>query len=366
LGLSGREIADYAFWCSASGGLSDTIRQETRENGLLYLVVKEVIVVSHRDMGITSEKRAFTLIEVLVVVAIIALLVAILLPSLRNAREEARSAVCASRMRQLTTAGSMWLLETGKKGVPAHRGWAPHVLKAMSGETTPFTCPSDLKPGPIAPMFISQYRSGFRYPMLATDSGYFRRNREVDSNGAYRLDMETEADVSGGDKDFDDATIHVTPLLDEPSFAEVWARKRSTGRELWLHDYRGRVLEKNFSTTARYKQPILWGSYGMNLSAAIPGAKSWNALYLDYTDWSAVVERKLGVRATDGHVRGDGPNRPEWIAPRHVRTLNVGFVDTHVDRLHPHKLALPADENAGSIWHPPRPPGWMPPRLSVE
>lgn len=260
----------------------------------------------------------------------------------------------------------MWILEHEKKSVPAHRGWAPYVLKAMSGETTPFTCPSDLKPSPIVPLFISQYRAGYKYPMLSTDSGYFRRSREPDSNGAYRLDMETEADVSGGDKDFDDATVYVTPLSDEPKLAEVWVEKRSTGRELWLHDWRGGVLERNFSVTARYKQPILWGSYGMNLSAAIPGAKSWNALYMDYTDWSAVVERKLGVRATDGHIRGDGPLRPEWIAPRHVKRLNVGFVDTHVERKHPDAMTVPADENAGSIWHPRRPPGWMPPRLSVE
>lgn len=53
-------------------------------------------------------ERAFSLLELLVVVAIIATLVSILLPSLGTAREVARAAACSSNLHALGVAGAMY------------------------------------------------------------------------------------------------------------------------------------------------------------------------------------------------------------------------------------------------------------------
>ena len=58
-----------------------------------------------------NRKKAFTLIELLVVVAIIALLISILLPSLARARELSKRVVCAANSRGIGQACKIYAQE---------------------------------------------------------------------------------------------------------------------------------------------------------------------------------------------------------------------------------------------------------------
>ena len=71
----------------------------------------------------------FTVVELLVVVAVVALLVALLLPALRAARLASKQTLCASRVRQLTVAATMYHLD--------HRAFPRPESIAVMGEVIP-------------------------------------------------------------------------------------------------------------------------------------------------------------------------------------------------------------------------------------
>jgi prepilin-type N-terminal cleavage/methylation domain-containing protein/prepilin-type processing-associated H-X9-DG protein len=80
----------------------------------------------------TSASNAFTLVELLVVIGIIALLISVLLPALNRARESARSVKCLSNLRQLSQATIMFSQEN-QGYMPAAGGSSVLIVDPTSG-----------------------------------------------------------------------------------------------------------------------------------------------------------------------------------------------------------------------------------------
>ncbi len=121
--------------------------------------------------------RAFTLVELLVVIAIIALLLAILMPALQKAKSLAKTAVCVAGCRSLSTAWATYASDNDSKMVSSMTGYSDfftHLSKS------PLLCPNPwvdwagypTESSTNTERQIKAIKQGVLYPYVGTPKAY--------------------------------------------------------------------------------------------------------------------------------------------------------------------------------------------------
>ena len=104
----------------------------------------------------TTIRKAFTLIELIVVIAIIGVIVGLLLPAVQSARAASRRATCQSQLRQVGIALDLYMNRSGRRATYPDAASLPSVTPAKPSMATVlasysedskqmYECPDDLK-----------------------------------------------------------------------------------------------------------------------------------------------------------------------------------------------------------------------------
>ena len=94
----------------------------------------------------TNKKAGFTLVEIMIVVAIIGLLAAIAIPNFIRARKQSQTTTCLNNLRQIDSAKQQYALENGVTAATAISAVniTAYLGRGAAGSIAQVFCPLDL------------------------------------------------------------------------------------------------------------------------------------------------------------------------------------------------------------------------------
>lgn len=262
---------------------------------------------------------AFTLVELLVVIAIIALLIALLLPALAQAKNDANTVVCASNLRQLDMAFNIYSQANRGATIPPsspYQGYSSATTKAS---------------------FISQF---WMTPMLP-DTDRTRALRfcpsapqvdaiDTDVGSVFRP-WSGSANPNGYLGDRAGMTDHSTY---PPS-----AIAGSYGINGWLYDIsdlNNPYVQLNIyftglpTATAVSYYITRISSVSQPTRTPVFADSTWHEGWPVETDWFPAQAGYTSLNPTDPITTGFGYMMSRFYIGRHGKAINVSFLDGHV------------------------------------